>query len=95
MELLQLYGSGYQSPHRPGAAAALYAVRYISNLGPSISRDQLSQLFSSCGAIRCITIPRSPQHPQQTLGHAYIEFSSPEEVEAAVKLHRQVGGTGS
>lgn len=62
--------------------------RYVSNIHPNTSKDQLQHLFSSCGCIRHVTIPKSSA-TQQPLGHAYIEFSSPAAAQAAVKLSRQ------
>jgi hypothetical protein len=58
----------------------------VSNLASNTSRDTLTELFACCGAIRCITIPRS----QQQQAHAYIEFATAAEAAAAVKMHRQV-----
>lgn len=67
---------------------AAAANRYVCNLNPSTSKDQLQRFFSTCGNIRCITIPLDPE-VHQPLGHAYVEFSHAAEAEAAAKLTKQ------
>lgn len=57
---------------------------YVSNLAYAVSRAALARLFGSCGDVRRVSIPLDPVGRPQ--GHAYIEFASPHQAQAALNV---------
>lgn len=61
---------------------------FVNSLDPRTSEQDLRALFSSCGAIKRITILRDRQ-TQQPKGRAYVEFESEESVPKALLKENQ------
>ncbi|GBF97404.1 hypothetical protein Rsub_09569 [Raphidocelis subcapitata] len=73
-----------------GSAAEGCSV-YVSNLAYAVSRAALARLFSACGDVRRVSIPLDPAGRPQ--GHAYVEFATPMEAQAALGIAgTEVGG---
>uniref|UniRef100_A0A7S4UIH8 RRM domain-containing protein n=1 Tax=Paramoeba aestuarina TaxID=180227 RepID=A0A7S4UIH8_9EUKA len=58
---------------------------YVGNLHPSTTKEDLQQLFASCGNIRRVTVPVHPTG--QIKGCGYVEFEDNEGLQRALQLH--------
>ncbi len=58
---------------------------YVGNVEYSSTAGDLEGLFSTCGAVRRVTIPLN-SHDRHPKGFAYVEFDSYAAVEAAIAL---------
>lgn len=75
----------------PGSSASEGCSVYVSNLAYAVSRAALARLFAPCGDVRRVSIPLDAVGRPQ--GHAYIEFATPHEAQAALSVAgSEVGG---
>ena len=58
---------------------------YVGNLHPSTTKEDLQNLFQSCGSIRRIAVPVHPTG--QIKGCGYVEFEEAEGLQKALELH--------
>ncbi|KAI8475717.1 MAG: hypothetical protein J3K34DRAFT_517145 [Monoraphidium minutum] len=82
---------GWPAGAAGGPPAAEGCSVYVSNLAYAVSRAALVRLFAGCGDVRRVSIPLDPAGRPQ--GHAYVEFGSPHEAQAALNVAgAQMGG---
>eukprot|EP00123_Amoebidium_parasiticum_P017282 comp23784_c0_seq1/m.41268 comp23784_c0_seq1/g.41268 ORF comp23784_c0_seq1/g.41268 comp23784_c0_seq1/m.41268 type:complete len:885 (-) comp23784_c0_seq1:484-3138(-) len=63
---------------------------FVKNLLYAVTEDELAAFFSKVGEVKEVRLVRSAQG--RSKGYAYVEFATPEPVEAAVALDRTLMG---
>ena len=64
---------------------------YVEQLPAGVTIDMLREAFGACGAVTCVSLPRSgPSHSRDALGFAFVEF---ETEAAAAAAPERMGGT--
>ena len=58
---------------------------HLGHLTRNVNRDHVMEIFSTYGTIKHIEMRSDPMHPQYSRGLAYVEYSTPEEAEKAIK----------
>ena len=58
---------------------------HLGHLTRNVNRDHVMEIFSVYGTVKHIEMRSDPMHPQYSRGFAYVEYSTPEEAEKAVK----------
>ncbi|KNH09766.1 poly(A)-binding protein II-like protein [Perkinsela sp. CCAP 1560/4] len=76
-------GMGYGNGTISSSISAVSA--YVGNLHPSTTKEDLQNLFASCGNIRRVTVPVHPTG--QIKGCGYVEFEDSESLQRALQLH--------
>lgn len=58
---------------------------HIGRLTLNVTRDHIHEIFSTYGTVKSVEFPMDRLHPHNGRGHAYVEFTNPDEAENAMK----------
>lgn len=58
---------------------------HIGRLTRNVNRDHIQEIFSHYGTIKNVDFPVDRMHTQNGRGFCYVEFTTPEEAENAMK----------
>lgn len=58
---------------------------HVGRLTRNVNKEHITEIFSHYGTIKSIDFPTDRLHNQQSRGFCYVEFTTPEEAENAMK----------
>ncbi|XP_023081990.1 RNA-binding protein with serine-rich domain 1-like [Piliocolobus tephrosceles] len=58
---------------------------HIGRLTRNVTKDHITEIFSTYGKIKMIDMPVERMHPHLSKGYAYLEFENPDDADKALK----------
>lgn len=58
---------------------------HVGRLTRNVNKDHIQEIFAHYGTIKEVHFPVDRMHQQQSRGFCYVEFTTPEEAENAMK----------
>lgn len=58
---------------------------HVGRLTRNVTKEHIQEIFAHYGSVKTVELPTDRMHNQQCRGFAYVEFSSPDEAENAMK----------
>uniref|UniRef100_A0A2K5IAJ0 RNA-binding protein with serine-rich domain 1 n=1 Tax=Colobus angolensis palliatus TaxID=336983 RepID=A0A2K5IAJ0_COLAP len=58
---------------------------HIGRLPRNVTKDHITEIFSTYGKIKMIDMPVERMHPHLSKGYAYLEFENPDDADKALK----------